>query len=77
VGERGVPVSSGGVGVGEIDQQAAAGADERGRETGEGIGELVDGFGGAEAGEGMTAPAVEVGAAEEHERQLRVDWVGR
>jgi hypothetical protein len=60
-----------------VDEEAGAGADEVGREAGEGVGELVDGLGCAGAGEGVAAPAVEVGGAEEQEGQRGVDGVGR
>jgi hypothetical protein len=77
IGEGGVAAASGSIRVSEIDQQTGAGADEVHRESGQGVGELTDRVGCAEAGEGVAAPAVEVGAAEEQERQCGVDGVGR
>jgi hypothetical protein len=76
VGEGGVAVTGGGVGVGEVDEEAGAGADEVGWQAGEGCGEVVDGFGCADAGEGVAAPAVEVGVAQEQEWERGVDGVG-
>lgn len=62
-GAGGLAVACGGVGVGEVDQETVAGAGERGREAAECVGELVDGLGCGDAGDGVAAPAVEVGGS--------------
>lgn len=72
VGEGGVAVPGGGVGVGEIDEETCAGPDEVSRETCKSVGELVDGVGCTEACQGVAAPAIEMGIAQEQERQRGV-----
>ena len=72
-----IAVTGGGVGIGQVDEQAGAGSDKVIREMGEGGGELVDRLWCAGAGEGVAVPAVEVGVAEEQERQCGVDGICR
>ena len=63
-----VSVAGDGIGVGQIDNHAGSCADELGGQTGECVGDLVDGIRFAEAAQGVAAPAVEVCASEEQER---------
>ncbi len=63
--------------VGEVDQQAAAGADERGGERGKSVGELAYRVRCADAREGVAASAVKMRVGQEKERQFRVDGIDR
>ena len=72
-----VAVTGGGVGGGEVDEEAAAGTDKFIWQMGEGGGQLVDCVGCADASQGITAPAVKVCVAEEQKRQGGVDGIGR
>ena len=71
--ERGVSVSGLGERVGEIDEQSCSRAYERFGHAWQDVGELLDRFRLAELAEGVPSPSVEVGSAEEQERQFSVD----
>jgi hypothetical protein len=77
VAHRGVAVICRCVGVGEIDEQACSRSNPRRWKFCERTGELVDRFGVGDLRKGVAAPSGEVGAAEEQERQRRVDGIYR
>jgi hypothetical protein len=76
VSHRSVAVASRCIGVGEIDKQASSCSNPTCREFCERTGQLVDRLGVADLRKGIATPSVEVGAAEEQERQRRVDRIG-
>ena len=75
ISERGFRVACRCVREREIGEEGRAGADPVRGQLGEGMGEAVDCVRFAEVGEGVAAPALEVDAAEEDERQGGVDGI--